>query len=248
MKSGLWVLPSWKDASDRMQQVAVEARLSDIWRRPDTFAAGKGRKAVENNKDEQQFEESFPQTEPGEVEAADAEAVDGMEDAGSGAPDEPTPAEQFADSARTQAGAAAESLRRGEFMHDAAIDISADSDDRLIALLCYVTQVLIPLVMPILVLLSASSKKRPFQRFHAIQSLALSLTFILLGLMMGIGSMIMAFVPIIGFLIVSVVICLTPLLVLMAFLALVYYGYQAYQGKRFAIPGLTSFLQDQNWI
>ena len=32
------------------------------------------------------------------------------------------------------------------------------------------------------------------------------------------------------------------------FLALAYYGYQAYQGKRFAIPGLTSFLQDQNWI
>ena len=203
---------------------------------------------MENNKDEQQFEENFSQTEPGEVEAADAEAVDGMEDAGSGAADEPTPAEQFADSARTQAGAAADSLRRGEFMHDAAIDISADSDDRLIALLCYVTQVLIPLVMPILVLLSASSKKRPFQRFHAIQSLALSLTFILLGLMMAIGSTIMAFVPIIGILVVSVVFCLTPLLVLMAFLALVYYGYQAYQGKRFAIPGLTSFLQDQNWI
>ncbi len=55
-------------------------------------------------------------------------------------------------------------------------------------------------------------------------------------------------VPVIGWLIVSVVFCLTLLLVLMAFLALVYYGYQAYQGKRFAIPGLTSFLQDQNWI
>ena len=54
--------------------------------------------------------------------------------------------------------------------------------------------------------------------------------------------------PVIGWLIVSVVFCLTLLLVLMAFLALVYYGYQAYQGKRFAIPGLTSFLQDQNWI
>lgn len=194
---------------------------------------------MENNKDEQQFEESSPQTEASEVEAADGGSVEQPE---------PTPAEQFADSARAQAGAAADSLRRGEFMQDAAIDISADGDDRLIALLCYVTQVLIPLVMPVLVLLSASSKKRPFQRFHAIQSLALSLIFILLGLLMGIGSTIMALVPIIGWLIVSVVFCLTPLLVLMAFLALVYYGYQAYQGKRFAIPGLTSFLQDQNWI
>ena len=54
---------------------------------------------------------------------------------------------------------------------------------------------------------------------------------------MGIGSTIMAFVPIIGWLVVSVVFCLSPLLALMAFLALAYYGYQAYQGKRFAIPG-----------
>ncbi len=217
---------------------------------------------MEHRKDEQQFEESSPRMEPGEAEMAETEAagaweesagseeaaqtpLEENEDSEKGAS---TPAEQFADSARAQAGAAAGALRRGEFMHDTAVDPSADNDDRLIALLCYVTQVLIPLVMPVIVLLSASSKKRPFQRFHAIQSLALSLTFILFGLLMGIGSTIMTFVPVIGWLVVIVVFCLSPLLALMAFLALAYYGYQAYQGKRFAIPGLTSFLQDQNWI
>jgi len=217
---------------------------------------------VEDRKDEQQFEESSPQMEPSQAEMAEAEAAgaaeksEGSEEAEQipseekedSVEAEPTPAEQFADSARTQAGAAAGALRRGEFMHDSAVDPTADHDDRLIALLCYVTQVLIPLVMPVIVLLSASSKKRPFQRFHAIQSLALSLTFILFGLLMGIGSTIMALVPVIGWLVVSVVFCLSPLLALMGFLALAYYGYQAYQGKRFAIPGLTSFLQDQNWI
>ena len=217
---------------------------------------------MEHRKDEQQFEDSSPQMEPGEAEMAETEAAGAVE-ASAGSEEAaqvpleeneeseetvPTPAEQFADSARTQAGAAAGALRRGEFMHDTAVDPSADNDDRLIALLCYVTQVLIPLVMPVIVLLSASSKKRPFQRFHAIQSLALSLTFILFGLLMGIGSTIMTFVPVIGWLVVIVVFCLSPLLALMAFLALAYYGYQAYQGKRFAIPGLTSFLQDQNWI
>ena len=200
--------------------------------------------------------------EPVEAEMADTEAAgaveeeEGSEEAARVPLEEneeteeaaPTPAEQFADSARTQAGAAAGALRRGEFMHDSAVDPSADHDDRLIALLCYVTQVLIPLIMPVIVLLSASSKKRPFQRFHAVQSLALSLTFILFGLLMGIGSTIMALVPVIGWLVVSVVFCLSPVLALMGFLALAYYGYQAYQGKRFAIPGLTSFLQDQNWI
>ena len=218
---------------------------------------------MEHRKDEQQFEKSSPQIEPGEGEMAETEAGGTMEESegrseeaaqtpleenGDSGEAEPTPAEQFADSARTQAGAAAGALRRGEFMHDSAVDPTADHDDRLIALLCYVTQVLIPLVMPVIVLLSASSKKRPFQRFHAIQSLALSLTFILFGLLMGIGSTIIALVPVIGWLVVSVVFCLSPLLALMGFLALAYYGYQAYQGKRFAIPGLTSFLQDQNWI
>jgi len=223
---------------------------------------------VENNKDEQQdavdsseagsdgneemnSEASFSTSDAGstgEREEPLPPTADGPDDGGHGERPEPSPAEQFADSARTQAGEAADALRRGELMHSAAIDIGADGDDRLIALLCYVTQVLIPLVMPVLVLLSASSKKRPFQRFHAVQSLALSLTFILFGLLMGVGSLLFTLVPIIGWLVVSVVFCLSPLLALMGFMALAYYGYQAYQGKRFAIPGLTSFLQDQNWI
>ena len=224
---------------------------------------------MENNKDEQQFEEDSSQAMSGESETPSAEnsapeqaagstgdweetespVGGGADEDGYGEQPEPSPAEQFTDSARTQAGAAATALRRGEFMHSAAVDLAADSDDRLIALLCYVTQVLIPLVMPIIVLLSASSKKRPFQRFHATQSLALSATFIAFGLLMGVSLTIVAVVPVIGWLVTGLVIaCLIPLLVLMGFLALAYYGYQAYQGKRFAIPGLTSFLQDQGWI
>ena len=204
---------------------------------------------MEHNK---QAEENAQQTEVGETEATSqapdtpipvtVETIDSNE-----RPDS-TPAERLAGSARSQAEMAAGALRRGEFIRDATFDDSADSDDRLIALLCYVTQVLIPLVMPLLVLVSESSKKRPFQRFHAVQSLALALFFIGFGLFITVGSMIVAMVPIIGWLVVGIVVCLSPLLFLMAYLALAYYGYQAYQGKRFAIPGLTSFLQDQNWL
>lgn len=204
---------------------------------------------MEHNK---QVEENAQQTEVGETEATSqasetpipvtVETIDSNE-----RPDS-TPAERLAGSARSQAEMAAGALRRGEFIRDTTFDDSADSDDRLIALLCYVTQVLIPLVMPLLVLVSESSKKRPFQRFHAVQSLALALFFIGFGLFITVGSMIVAIVPIIGWLVVGIVVCLSPLLFLMAYLALAYYGYQAYQGKRFAIPGLTSFLQDQNWL
>ncbi len=223
---------------------------------------------MENQKDEQEYAMDSSQAGSDEVDETTSESPhpasatesvdeeeslssvgDGPTDAGYGERPEPSPAEQFADSARTQAGAAASALRRGEFMHSAAVDVTADSDDRLIAMLCYVTQFLIPLVMPAIVLLSASSKKRPFQRFHAIQSLALSATFIVFGLLLGVSLTIVAVVPIIGWLVTGLVVaCLMPLLVLMGFLALAYYGFQAYQGKRFSIPGLTSFLQDQNWI
>lgn len=204
---------------------------------------------MEHNK---QVEENAQQTEVGETEAtsqaSDTPIPVTVETIDSNERPDSTPAERLAGSARSQAEMAAGALRRGEFIRDTTFDDSADSDDRLIALLCYVTQVLIPLVMPLLVLVSESSKKRPFQRFHAVQSLALALFFIGFGLFITVGSMIVAIVPIIGWLVVGIVVCLSPLLFLMAYLALAYYGYQAYQGKRFAIPGLTSFLQDQNWL
>ncbi len=162
--------------------------------------------------------------------------------------DAPSPGERTGFNAREQATAAADALRRGEFMRDAAVDPEADSDDRLIALLCYVTQMVIPLVMPVLVLLSESSKKRPFQRFHAVQSLALVSLFVLVSLLVTIGTAIISIIPVVGWLIGLTVLCLSPIAVLMGYFAVGYYGFQSYLGKRFGIPGLTSFLKDQGWL
>lgn len=150
--------------------------------------------------------------------------------------------------AASTAGAAADSLRRGELMGDAAVDPEANSDDRLIALLSYASQIFIPLIMPLIVLISESSKKRPFQRYHAVQSLALSLAFMGVFAAAGVGATIASFVPFIGWVVGFAAICLTPILYMMGVIAMIYYGYQAYQGKRFAIPGLTTFLKDQGWI
>ncbi|MCB9147537.1 MAG: hypothetical protein H6641_02155 [Caldilineaceae bacterium] len=171
--------------------------------------------------------------------------VDGPETRASA---ERTPIERAADIAKTQASVAADALRRGEFMRESSVDPAASSDDRLIALLCYGTQILIPLVMPMIVLLSESSKKRPFQRYHAIQSLALMVVFIAIGILVSLGIVIINIVPIIGWLIGLLAACLSPIGYLMGVIALLYYGAQSYQGKRFAIPGLTSFLRDQGWL
>ena len=161
---------------------------------------------------------------------------------------ESTPFERMAGAAREQAGAAADALRRGEFMHEAAVDPGADRDDKLIAMLAYVSQILIPFLMPVIILLSESAKKRPFQRYHAVQSLALSLLFLAIAAAAVIGTGIVQVVPVIGTLVGLLMLCLMPIGWFMAVIALLYYGYQAYQGKRFAVPGLTSTLKDQGWI
>jgi uncharacterized membrane protein len=159
-----------------------------------------------------------------------------------------TPVERMANSAREQATQAAEAFRKGEFLHAESVDASASPDDRLIALLTYTTQIVIPLVMPVIILLSESSKKRRFQRYHAVQSLALALFFGLAGVLIGVGSLVVMVVPLIGWLVGLLLMCLIPIGWAMAVIAMLYYGYQAYQGKHFAIPGLTSFLRDQGWL
>lgn len=152
--------------------------------------------------------------------------------------------QRFADSAGKQMEEAADAIRRGEFVRDAVVDPTADSDDRLVGLLNYV----VPVLLPAIVLMSESSEKRPFQRFHAVQSLGLSAAMILIGIAVGIVSMVLGVIPVINIIAAVALFCLTPVLFLMAIVAVIYYGVQAYQGKRFAIPGVTNFLINQGWL
>jgi uncharacterized membrane protein len=163
-------------------------------------------------------------------------------------PGEPTPVERMASDAYQHTSEAANAFSRGELMQNSEIDPLADNDDRLIALLSYATQIIIPVIMPAIVLLSESSKKRPFQRYHAVQSLAFSVVFWALLVLAGIGTAVIQVVPLIGFLIGLMMACVVPLAWFAQAILLLYYGFQAYKGRRFAIPGLTSFLRDQNWL
>jgi uncharacterized membrane protein len=199
--------------------------------------------SLEESKREGQESREIPTTEPAGAQKERALIVENV-----ALPADSTPVERAAGIAKEQASEAAQAWRRGEFMQDAAVDPDANSDDRLIALLSYITQIVMPVILPIIVLLSESSKNRPFQRYHAVQSLALVLTLIGVSLGVIIGAAILQIIPVIGWLVGFLVLCLSPIAYLMGVIALLYYGYQAYQGKRFAIPGLTSFLHDQGWL
>lgn len=101
--------------------------------------------------------------------------------------------------------------------------VSSDvtSDDKLWALLCYIFA---PIVS-IIVLLMEDKKNRPFLRYHAIQSLALSVAY-LITLIVVIGC------------------CLSPIYLV----AIIYYGIKAYNGEYVTIPFLTDFCKQQKWL
>jgi uncharacterized membrane protein len=128
---------------------------------------------------------------------------------------------------------------------DTEFDPNATNDDRVMAALAYASQLINPigLVLPIIILVSETSKQRPFQRYHAIQSLAVSAVLGLLQL----GLTVLASAA--GATVIGILcLCFIVPAMIMLWLLPLYYALVAYNGKRFKIPGLTQFLQDQKWL
>jgi uncharacterized membrane protein len=167
-----------------------------------------------------------------------------IENSAPGTPESQSNYQRFADEAGKQFNEAAEAIRRGEFISESVVDPSADKDDRLVGLLNYV----VPVLLPLIVMFSESSARRPFQRYHAVQSLGFSGAMILAAIAVSIVTGILQVIPVVGLLVGALMFCLTPILFLMAVVASIYYGMQAYQGKRFAVPVVTNFLVNQGWL
>jgi len=98
------------------------------------------------------------------------------------------------------------------------------SNDKLMAALSY------PIgIVAIVILLVEDMKSRPFQKYHAVQALAVNVVLIVLSVVLG-WTVILACVP------------------LLLWLVTFYWAYLAYQGQYFDIPGLTPFLKSQGWL
>ncbi|MCL7452504.1 MAG: hypothetical protein M8467_05600 [Anaerolineae bacterium] len=106
-------------------------------------------------------------------------------------------------------------------------------NDKLMAAISYP----IPLVA-IIILIAEDMKARPFQRFHAVQALAVN---VVLWVAITLVGCILAAVT---FFIGGLCGWASPLL----WLVTLYWAYEAYQGKYFDIPYLTDFLRKQNWL
>jgi len=111
------------------------------------------------------------------------------------------------------------------------------------AALAWVSMAILQIPLVSLVLLVAEeNKKRPFQRFHAVNSI-----------IFWVAGFIYEIIAVIVYLVLTIISlgCLGLFLWVIFFLphlAAFYYAYQAYQGKRSEVPFITEFARSQGWV
>lgn len=131
----------------------------------------------------------------------------------------------------------------GNFLaREVMTDPEANESDRLWGLLAYLSQVIVPIIIPVLMLILDPNKDRPFQRYHGIQSLGFLVVLAVYEVLAG---------AVFAILTVVTLGCLAAILWILFLVPIVpaiYYGYLAYQGKRFEIPYLTPFMRNQGWL
>jgi uncharacterized membrane protein len=117
-----------------------------------------------------------------------------------------------------------------------------NENDRLMAAAAYATQVILPIVVPAIILLSEENKRRAFQKYHAVQSLGFLVAAVIWE--------VLAAIVFVGLSIVSLgcLSCILWVLFLLPVVPAFYYAYQAYQGQYFSIPMVTDFLADSKWL
>ncbi|NLG48975.1 MAG: DUF4870 domain-containing protein [Chloroflexi bacterium] len=115
-------------------------------------------------------------------------------------------------------------------------------NEKLLSGLSWVSQLLIPAVLPIILLLTDESKRSAFVKHHAVQSLGMAGAAVIYEIAAAIVFAILTAITggLLG--------CILWIIFLAPILPLVYYGIQAFQGKYVTIPYLTEFLQRNNWL
>ncbi len=106
------------------------------------------------------------------------------------------------------------------------------------ALLAYI----IGVIVPIIILVSEENKNRPFQRYHAIQSLGLWVASLIYSVLACIVYFLLSTITLglLGF-------CLW-IMFLLPLVPVILYGIKAYQGEWVVIPVVTDFLKKQGWL
>ncbi|MCS7222011.1 MAG: DUF4870 domain-containing protein [Anaerolineae bacterium] len=138
---------------------------------------------------------------------------------------------------------AARTSESGPTAPGSGVEVVVSDDDRLMAALAWASMAILQIPLISLVLLIVEeNKRRPFQRFHAVNSLL----FWIVGFFYEILAVIVYIV-----LTVITLGCLGLFLWVIFFLphlVAFYYAYQAYQGRQREVPFLTDLARSQGWL
>ena len=117
------------------------------------------------------------------------------------------------------------------------------SDDRLMAMLAWLTLVILQLpVLSVVLLLMEPNKNRPFQRYHAVTSTIFWFVALIYEVLAAIVFTVLSLVTL-G----CLAACLWVIFFLPHLLAL-YYALQAYRGTYMEIPFISDFARRQGWV
>ena len=200
---------------------------------------------------EEERNESLPEAEEPQVEGGETSPEVRPTEEITGSAEEASQAEPSATGEAAQAEPAEEepaqpekpSPAPGPAAPEGEIDVEVSSDDRLMAALAWLGLAILQIPLVSLVLLVAEeNKRRPFQRFHAINSTIFWVAGFVYEIIAVIVYLILTFVTL-G--------CLGFFLWIIFFfphLVALYYAYQAYQGEQAEIPFITEFARSQGWL
>jgi uncharacterized membrane protein len=132
-------------------------------------------------------------------------------------------------------------MQDSPFLTDEPPSEPLSENERLLAGFSYVSQILMPAVLPVILLLSRDTRESGFMRYHAIHSLALLVVAIIYYLGATLVYALAAMVS-------ACLLCVLWALFLAPLGVLGYYGWFAYRGERREIPWLTQFLRDNGWV
>jgi uncharacterized membrane protein len=118
----------------------------------------------------------------------------------------------------------------------------ASDNDKLMSALAYATQVIVPILVPAVMLLADESKKRPFQKFHAIQSLGFLVVAVIYEVLAAIVYTVLSIIT------AGCLACVLWVIFLAPLVPALYYAWQAYKGLYFKIPFLTEFMVNSKWL
>ena len=116
---------------------------------------------------------------------------------------------------------------------------ATSGDSNLMAAACYISQIIIPIVVPLILFFMKKDDK--LVRFHALQSMLFTVVMLVVFLVLFILGTIIGIVTLgIGFILMALGF---PLIGLAVFVYMLYVTYKAYKGEYYKIPMIGNFAE-----